>query len=239
MPKKKGPVCELDDVLVGLDARPLTLTPAQCDRFGVGAYIGSGSNAAVYASAKDKKAVVKFTRDQSDAEAMDRLKGRGRVRPGLPIVHDVAELRGTGNYAIVMEKLDTAPQGGFAFQAAANGLVQAMDDLDPKPLVAAAKARKKMPREYRRDVESGISDSCVSRLRWEGEIRECRTIGKRLTDIVDALAQEGIASFDLHHENFGFSRRRPVVLDLGISNVDGAGPIALAKAPKRRKRRRR
>lgn len=234
--KKRTPVCKVD-----LHNDTISLSPEQCARFGVtDEVIGEGSNATVYGSALDKKSVVKFTLDESDATAMRKLAGRSRVHPGLPVVHDVARLRGHPRaYAIRMERLDTGPSILSQFRTASAALLGELDsESTTEAMRDSALKRAPLPKEVRRSLEATVRDVCDTRMSWDSDRRDCAHFGSQILDVVDALAREGIVSYDLHQDNFGFRRRRPVVLDLGVSQTQDAQPIDLAGRPRRRKARR-
>ena len=252
------PTCKKVTAGSGVQDWKGVLTAEQCARFPTGLWIGRGSFASAYLHGDEAGKVVKFTADPQDAKAARALLGKSV--PGVVKVYDVAELKGQmatapvltaegvfeGDeavvpvYAIVTEYVQKGLPSGY--QYAHRAVTEWIDGR--RHLLIHEKLGKDF--KFSPGLLETADKSCEfrGRNRQEPDVEGCKKKARKLVRAIEGAAHNGALVFDLHAGNWGHrglpEDDEPVLLDFGVSAIEEAGPIDLAKAPKpRRKVRRR
>ena len=199
----------------------------------LGARVGVGTAATVYAQKGDPSRVIKLTFDPTDAASMRQLVGGPSQRRGLPDVDAVYDLgpltqisstgRALRPYAIVLERLAPIPRSEAKRMEQLSRMIYGVcyDAVTPQE-------RSRLLEKARAHYQTRLHD--CRRAQQEGLTQmDCDQIGVRETEVIDALdwmQQRGYCSLDIGGKNV--MQRADggwVISDFGYARAnDAAGP---------------
>lgn len=169
--------------------------------------LGSGNNGTAFDLGNGQ--VIKLTVDLSEAKAANKLLAVGSPKFAVEF-YDVFQLDHTGVYAIIQEKLE--PLGDDEME-----LDVALTNLNMKSSIAKygydIDKYKDAIMSYHYDNPSKSTIRLVSALQYIEE--------NGLFEIARGLKQNGIEFRDYHKNNFLKRGEQIVVIDLGISKING------------------